>query len=138
MNLGELLTAYIHPVAGFLAVGLVVRGATLGWAAQRRGPAAAKARIRHARLMPWVYGLMLLTWAGGLVTVWALRDDLDTAASGHFSVGSMIVALLTAGGLLSRRIPTDPRARLVHPWVGAAALLLSGVQVFLGLQIMPH
>lgn len=138
MSAAELLTAWLHPIAGFLAVGLVVRGATLGWAARRRGPAAPKARMRHARLMPWVYALMLLTWAGGLVTVWALRDDLDTAASGHFSVGSMIIALLTAGGLLSRRIPTDPRARLVHPWVGAAALLLSGVQVFLGLQIMPH
>jgi hypothetical protein len=138
VSVAELLTAWIHPVAGFLAVGLVVRGATLGWGARRRGPAAAIARRRHARLMPWVYGLVLLTWAGGLVTVWALRDDLDAAASGHFSVGSLIVALLTAGGLLSRRIRTDPRARLVHPWVGAAALLLCGVQVFLGLQIMPH
>jgi uncharacterized protein DUF4079 len=138
VSVAELLTAWLHPIAGFLAVGLVVRGATLGWAAQRRGPSAAKARLRHARLMPWVYGLMLLTWAGGVVTVWALRDDLDTAASGHFSVGSMIIALLTAGALLSRRIPTDPRARRLHPWVGAAALLLAGVQVFLGLQIMPH
>jgi len=25
----------------------------------------------------------------------------------------------------------------VHPWIGATALLLSGVQVFLGLQLMP-
>jgi hypothetical protein len=28
------------------------------------------------------------------------------------------------------------RARAVHPWIGATALLLSGVQVFLGLQLM--
>ena len=44
---------------------------------------------------------------------------------------------VTAGAVLSRWVPTDRRARVVHPWIGAAALLLCGVQVFLGLQIMP-
>jgi len=48
------------------------------------------------------------------------------------------VALLTLAALLSRRVPDDPRARLLHPLVGATAVLLAGVQVFLGLQIMPH
>jgi hypothetical protein len=42
-----------------------------------------------------------------------------------------------ARALVSRRIDHDPRARAVHPWIGATALLLSGVQVFLGLQLMP-
>jgi hypothetical protein len=29
------------------------------------------------------------------------------------------------------------RARPVHPWIGATALPVSGVQVVLGLQLMP-
>ena len=88
--------------------------------------------------MPWVYGLILATWAGGLASVWALRDDLTPAASGHFTVGTAIVVLFSAAALVSRRIAVDERARVIHPWIGAAALLLCGVQVFLGLQIMPH
>jgi len=73
-----------------------------------------------------------------LASVWALRDDLTPAASGHFTVGTAIVVLFSAAALVSRRIAVDERARVIHPWIGAAALLLCGVQVFLGLQIMPH
>jgi len=128
------LAPYAHPVLGGAAIALAVYGGSLGL----RGRRAPAPRARHAGLMPWVYGLLLLSWASGLATVWALRDDLDLAASGHFGVGSAIVALFTAAGLLSRRIPFDERARRIHPWIGATALLLSGVQVFLGLGIMPH
>ena len=130
----ETLALYAHPVVGGAATLAIAYGASLGV----RGRRAPTMRARHRALMPWVYGLVATTWAAGLTTVWALRDDLDLAASGHFSVGSAIIALLTAGALVSRRIPTHPWARLIHPWLGGAALLLSGVQVFLGLQIMPH
>jgi hypothetical protein len=86
---------------------------------------------------PWVYGLMLLAWAGGLASTWWLRPEIEPAASGHFTAGSVIVVLFSAAAGLSRRIDADPRARALHPVVGAAALLLCGVQVFLGLQLLP-
>ena len=87
---------------------------------------------------PWVWAAALASWATGLATVHWLRDDLDAAASGHFTAGSGFVTLLTAAALVSRRIGDRTWARRVHPWLGVAAVLLGGVQVFLGLQIMPH
>ena len=41
----------------------------------------------------------------------------------------------TLAGVASRWIDVDPRVRRLHPVIGAAALLLAGVQVFLGLQM---
>ena len=131
------LAAYLHPVAGLVATALVAYQASLGLRARgvRRG--ADDARRRHAALGPWLWTLVTLNWAGGIVAVRWWRTDIETAASGHFAVGSGILVLLTAGALLSRRVPTDARARTIHPLLGAAALLLCGVQVFPGLQLLP-
>jgi hypothetical protein len=79
----------------------------------------------------------VLTWLGGLATVRWSRPEIETAASGHFTVAGLIVALLTGAALLSLRVRLDRRARAIHPVLGAMALLLSGVQVFLGLQLLP-
>ena len=67
-------------------------------------------------------------WLDDATGLMLRREVLDR--SGHLSA-SMVLSLV------SRRIDHDPRARAVHPWIGATALLLSGVQVFLGLQLMP-
>jgi hypothetical protein len=88
-------------------------------------------------LGPWLYACVLGNWCAGLATVWVARPEMGLAESGHFTVGSAITVLFTAAALLSRRVPVDARARAVHPILGAAALLLSGVQVFLGLQLLP-
>jgi len=63
--------------------------------------------------------------------------EVEDASEAHFAVGSAIMAILTAAALLSRRISTSPRARTIHPILGATALLLCGVQIFLGLQLLP-
>jgi len=128
---------YLHPVASGATIALAAYAASLGLRARRPGRNAGVMRHRHATLAPWVYALMLASWVGGVVTTWALRSDIEVFDSGHFTVGSAICALLTAGALVSRRVPTDPRARVIHPLLGATALLLCGVQVFLGLQLTP-
>ncbi len=128
------LVTHLHPLVALATIALLAYGGGLGL----KGRRLSGSRARHAALMPWAYALVLVAWAGGVVTVWRVRDDLDLAASHHFTVGSLIVALFTAAALLSRRIEVDPLARRIHPWIGAAALLLCGVQVFLGLAIMPH
>jgi hypothetical protein len=88
-------------------------------------------------LGPWLYACVLGSWGAGLATVWVARPEMELAESGHFTTGSVIAVLFTAAALLSRRVPVDTRARAVHPILGAAALILSGVQFFLGLQLLP-
>ncbi len=128
---------WLHPLVGLGTVALAVRAASLALRGRAPGPAAAALRVRHRRLGPWVLGLVVTNWLLGLGSVWLDPRDLELAASGHFRVGSGLVVLYGLAALVSRRIDQDPRARAVHPWIGAAALLLSGVQVFLGLQLMP-
>ena len=108
-----------------------------GCAAARPAPARPRCARGTAVSAPWLLGLVVANWLLGLGSVRLDPRDLELAASGHFQVGSALVVLYGVAALISRRIDHDPRARAVHPWIGAAALLLSGVQVFLGLQLMP-
>lgn len=128
---------YVHPVAGLVTTALIAYAASLGLRSRRARPDAAAARRRHRAVAPLVFALVVANWLGGLGVVWWFEPELDPAASGHFTVGTFIVALLGLGALLSRWVPTDSRARAVHPILGASALLLAGVQIFLGLQILP-
>jgi len=129
---------WVHPVVGFVAVALAVRAASLGFGARRPGRRAARSRAAHRRATPWLYAAMAVSWVSGWGSVELLREDIEEAASGHFTVGCVIMALFTLAALLSRRVPDDPRARALHPLVAGVAVLLTGVQIFLGLQIMPH
>jgi hypothetical protein len=134
-DFGRSVVPWLHPALGLVTVALAVRVAGLGLGARTPGRRGVQSRARHRALTPWLYGLVLLNWVLGLLTVLLVRSDLEPTRSTHFLAGSVVVVLFTLAGLLSRRIATDRRARAVHPWVGVAALLLSGVQAFLGLQI---
>jgi len=128
---------YLHPIAGAAAIGFAAYAASLGLRSRTGRPDAEAARARHAAIGPWLWAWFVLNWVGGIVTLRSARPDIEAAASGHFTIGSAIVVVLTAGALLSRRIRVDQRARTIHPLLGALALLLSGFQVFLGLQLLP-
>ena len=88
--------------------------------------------------MPWVFVLVVVSWVLGLVSAWLWRDPEDLAGSGHFLVGTILVALFGLVAAVGAGIDRAPRWRAVHPWLGAVALLVAGVQIFLGLQIVPH
>jgi len=93
---------------------------------------------RHDRLATPVYFVVLVLWTSGLASAYWLRPDLPSTASLHFRIGSLVVALLSGSFLTARRMRRGPSAwRDFHPWLGAAALLLSAAQVVTGLQIMP-
>jgi uncharacterized protein DUF4079 len=131
------VVAYLHPLGGFAAIGLAAWAASLGLRARSRGPGAEAARARHAAIGPWLYATFLVDWAAGLATVRWGRQNIEEAASNHLALGTAIVLLLTAAAVLSRRVPTDARARAIHPLLGATALLLCALQVLLGLQLLP-
>ena len=97
-----MLLGWAHPAAAAATILLAARGASLGLRGRPGHPRAERHRARHTALMPWVYGLVVASWAGGLASVWTLRDDLTPAASGHFAVGTAIVVLFTAAALVSR------------------------------------
>lgn len=112
--------------------------ASLGLRLRRGAGDAEWARRRHRTLGPWLYALVLANWLAGLATVHWLRPELEeSGTSGHYLLSNVICALFTAAVLLARRIDVDERARRLHPVVGAVTLLLCGVQVFLGLQLLP-
>ena len=129
---------WIHPIAGLVTTALAVHGMSLALRARRIGARGAPLRARHRALMPWVWALVVANFLGGLLSAWLWRDEDELAGSGHFAVGLVLVGLFTLTALAGRRIDRDPRFRGIHPWIGAAALLAAGVQVFLGLQIVPH
>lgn len=130
------VVAWLHPALGLVAVAVAARAASLGLAARRGGVVAKMARGRHRVAGPVTLALMAGNWVLGAATVWLVRDDLEPLASRHALVGGVIVALLVASAVTSRRIRTHPAARRIHPWIGAIALVAAGVQIFLGLQLV--
>lgn len=130
------MLTYLHPITAGATLLFVACVASLGIRARSDRRRAAALLRRHARLAPWAYGLVLASWAAGIVTTWQLRPDLEIGGSQHFRVGVAMVAAFSASTLTSRWMHLA-RVRALHPWMGVAGLLLAAAQVFFGLQIMP-
>ena len=130
------MLSYIHPAIAVLILTLLAHVASLGVRARNDRRHGAAYRKRHAQLAPWLYASVLVVWVGGLASTWALRPIEELASSGHFRVGTALVAVLSLGALSSRWMDR-PAVRAVHPWLGVLALLLAAAQVFFGLQILP-
>ena len=128
--------AYLHPVTAGLVVALLLYVGSLGLRARSDRRRAVQHLTRHARLAPIMFALVLVGWLAGVGSTYLWRSDLQLAASAHFRIGLALVMALSAGALSSRWI-TRPWVRDVHPWFGAAAMLLAVAQVFFGLQITP-
>jgi hypothetical protein len=129
------LAAFVHPAVGLIAVGLLAYAASLGLRARERG--GEEPRRRHAKLAPWVLGLVLANLALGLGSTALLRRDLELAHGAHFALTCGAGALLSVAALLSRRIPRSDAARRVHPLLGLLALLAAALAVFTGLALLP-
>jgi hypothetical protein len=129
------LLAFLHPVSALLVLALLLYVASLGLRSRERGE--AHLRRRHARLASYAYGVMLANVALGLVSTWHLRVDLALAGSAHFRIGLLVAALFTAAAVLSRRVATSDSARLLHPLLGLLGIVLSAVQIFFGMPLLP-
>jgi hypothetical protein len=125
---------FLHPALGSIALGLSIALASAGFRGRRR-PRGGDL-VRHRRLGPWALALMLSTWALGAVSVLLWRTDLELAESLHFGIGTAIAVLFVLSAVTSKWLDAH-LVRQLHPWIGAAALLLSGVQTVLGLALLP-
>ncbi|HVM96597.1 MAG TPA: DUF4079 family protein [Candidatus Acidoferrales bacterium] len=128
--------AYLHPIAGGLTLAFLYFVGSLALRARNNRRQAAALLAQHARLAPWMFVFILISWVAGFASTWWLRRDLDLGASTHLRIGSALVIALTGGWLTSRAM-RNPNLRAIHPWFGIAAMLLGAAQVFFGLQITP-
>lgn len=129
------ILAFLHPVIALAAIALLYHVATLGLRSrQRRGE---DARPLHRRRAPFALAMVWLSAFTGVAATWLWRDDLELAGGWHFWIGLGVVAVLSTGALLSRRIPNDETARKVHPALGLLALLFAAVQIFFGMPLLP-
>ena len=128
--------AHLHPIAGALMVALLFYVGSLGLRARTDRRHGRELRTRHARLARVMYPLMLATWIFGFLSTWWLRPDLSLWTTPHLRFGVALVGALTTAWLTSHWM-RYPQVRLIHPWFGAAAMLLAAAQVFFGLQITP-
>lgn len=132
------MLAYVHPATGVLVLVLLVFVGSLGLRARTRSRRRGELLALHVRLAPLAYALVVLAWLAGAVSTLTLRGDLSFADSLHFRSGSAIALFLTGSALSARAMRRgSAAARALHPWLGAAALLLAAAQVVTGLRILP-
>ena len=129
------LIAFLHPAIALASLALMAWVASLGLRCRKRG--GAHLRRVHERVAPYAYGLMLFNFAFGCWSTAELRRDLELAAGMHFRLGLTIALLFTAVAILSRRIAGSAAVRFLHPALGLVALLLSALQVFFGMTMLP-
>jgi hypothetical protein len=128
--------AYLHPIAGGAVILLLLYAGSLGLRARNDRRREAALLAQHARWAPVAFWLTILSWAGGAGSTWWWRHDLELLSSAHFQIGSALCATLLLSGITSRWM-SRAWMRAIHPWCGAAAMLLAAAQVFFGLQITP-
>lgn len=137
-GLETLYLAYLHPIFGAIVLALLVYVASLGLRLRTVRRGRPRLAALHARLAPWAYAGVLISWAGGLLSSWLLRGDLEVARTFHFRTGLLIAVLLSGSALTARRLSRGSAgARELHPWLGAVAALLAAAQAVTGLRIMP-
>jgi hypothetical protein len=129
---------YLHPITAAATLCLLGYAAALGFRLRSaRRDRAALAR-RHRRAATIVYWTVLASWVAGVgSTLWG-RDDLAVASTLHFRTGAALGIVLTGSALTARSMDRGSViAREVHPWLGAAAVLLAAAHVAAGLAILP-
>jgi len=131
------VSAWLHPLFGFLTVGLVVWLAARGLRSRQRHPDAAAARAAHRRASVPVWLLAVGLAVSGTASVAWLRDDLELAASAHFWAGWGLAIFLTLGFSSSRQFRSHPDARQVHAVLGVFTLLAAVTVLLLGLGLLP-
>lgn len=130
------MLSYVHPVFGALVLALLGYLASLAARSRSDRRRSREFLALHARLGPLVAFAVIGTAAAGIVTTWLLRPNLELFASGHFRVAAALLTLVSAS-LVSSRWMHLAAVRAVHPWFGAASLLVAVAVLFFGLQITP-
>jgi polyferredoxin len=127
--------AFLHPLTALATLAFLAYVASLGLRSRERFD--RHLRPQHARLARYAYALMGGNLVAGTLSTWAWRSDMTVLGSMHFRLGLAITVLLSVTALVSRWVGAKESARILHPLLGLLALVLSGLQVFFGMSLLP-
>lgn len=135
--MGRPTMSYVHPLAGALAIALLLWVGSQGLRSRHKARYAQAARRHHARFAPLALWACLAVAVAGPVSVVLTREDLELVDSWHFWFGWIVALLMTTAWFTSRRLHQDPRLKRLHPFFGITAMLLSIFGAMLGFGMLP-
>ncbi|GAB4218554.1 MAG: hypothetical protein OHK0012_28260 [Synechococcales cyanobacterium] len=158
MAFAETLTTQLQPLADFFAsfdlpapvvrwghplmMGIValVMGSYVGLSGWRGrelatvdGEAAAKSRLDHRKLAPWMTVFMIMGYSGGILSL--VMQHHAILASPHFWTGTAVLGLLGLNGLISLTGFGGGALRGLHAYVGSIALCAVFLHGLFGLKL---
>lgn len=129
---------YLHPITAGAVLGLLGYVAVLGFRLRSARRDRGALADRHRRLAVIVYWGVVASWLAGVASTFWERDDLAVASTLHFRTGLVLAVVLTGSALTARSMRRgSAAAREVHPWLGAAAVLIAAAHLAAGLAILP-
>lgn len=138
MGIPQPVVHWGHPL--MMAIVVFVMGSFVGLAGWRgRAIAdeaiAAKSRMDHRKLAPWMFLFMATGYTGGVLSL--VMQHQPIFESPHFWTGSIVLVLLAINGLISVTGFTGnkPSLRTVHAYLGTVALGVVFIHAVLGLKL---
>ena len=138
MGIPQPVVHWGHPL--MMAIVVFVMGSFVGLAGWRgRAIAdeaiAAKSRMDHRKLAPWMFLFMATGYTGGVLSLVMQHETIFH--SPHFWTGSIVLVLLAINGLISVTgfAGNKPSLRTVHAYLGTVALGVVFIHAILGLKL---
>ncbi|MDF5724827.1 MAG: DUF4079 domain-containing protein [Rhizonema sp. PD37] len=138
LGVPEPIVHWGHPV--MMAIVVFVMGSFVGLTGWRSKlvedkDAALKSRRDHRNIAPWMFLFMALGYTGGVLSL--VMQHQPIMESSHFWTGSIVLLLLLINGAIALNGFVGNRAtlRIVHAYLGSAALCLMLLHAVLGLKL---
>jgi hypothetical protein len=138
MGIPQPVVHWGHPL--MMAIVVFVMGSFVGLAGWRGRTiadeaTAAKSRMEHRKLAPWMFLFMATGYTGGVLSL--VMQHQPILESPHFWTGSIVLLLLAINGLISVTGFGGNKAslRTVHAYLGSVALVVVFIHAVLGLKL---
>ncbi|GET41631.1 DUF4079 domain-containing protein [Microseira wollei] len=138
MGIPQPVVHWGHPL--MMAIVVFVMGSFVGLAGWRGRTiadeaTAAKSRMEHRKLAPWMFVFMATGYTGGVLSL--VMQHQPILESPHFWTGSIVLLLLAINGLISVTGFGGNKAslRTVHAYLGSVALVVVFIHAVLGLKL---
>ena len=138
MGIPDPVVHWGHPL--MMAIVVFVMGSFVGLAGWRGRTiadeaTAAKSRMEHRKLAPWMFLFMATGYTGGVLSL--VMQHQPILESPHFFTGSIVILLLAINGLISVTGfgGNKPNLRTVHAYLGSVALVVVFIHAVLGLKL---